>query len=162
MIIDEEVFAVIIAIAIVTSALGVSLLVLPRRGEPFEAIGLLNEKGLIGNYPSVLPENSTLRLNIYVYNHNGKAELFMVKTFIVERGILPSNTTWLNTTPVNTLLVVLPDQGNSTLPFEARLSVPPGQYAFIAELWRFEPTNSSFIYTGRWVHLYFNVTTPLG
>jgi len=162
MIIDEEVFAVILAVVIVASALGISLSVFPRHGEPFEAIGLLNEKGVIGDYPSTLPVNSSLRLNIYVYNHNGKTELFLVKTFIVPRGVLPSNTSWLNNTPTRIFYFVLQNQANTTIPFEAKLDIPPGQYTFIAELWKLNTINSTFIYTGRWVHLYFNVTAPTG
>lgn len=156
MIFDEEVLAVLLAVTVVISVLGLALTVFPREGEPFLAIGLLSERGVIGDYPSQVPNGTSLKLHVFVSNHNGRTELLSVRVYLVPYGVLPTNTTPLDVKPVIERRLVLENGGNVTVPVDVKLAVDrTGRYTLVAELWLYE---EAWKYTGRWVHLHLNVT----
>jgi uncharacterized membrane protein len=76
-ILDEEVFAVILALTIIASSLGIAL-TWRASGEAFTAIGLLDESCKIGVYPRTVAVNQSLTLCIYIYNHMGKPVAYQV------------------------------------------------------------------------------------
>jgi uncharacterized membrane protein len=155
MIVDDEVFAVLMAIVIVSCAIAIAMTI-PRKTEPFSAIGVLNEMGKIGDYPRTVVSGSPLKLNVFMDNHEGKATAFMVLVKLGSRGNIPSNTTPLSSAPIWNYTIVLNDGGNITIPVELNLSGEGKNIAIVFELWEFN--SSRWVYTGRWCHLYVNLT----
>ncbi|WP_440060225.1 DUF1616 domain-containing protein [Thermogladius sp. 4427co] len=153
---DEEVFAVILAIVVIASAIGIAVSI-PRNTEPFTAIGLLNEKGLIGDYPRNVAVGSVVNLNAFVYNHLGYTALFRVDVKIGD-GDIPTNTTPLNTTPVRRLYVMLGNDENATIPFSVVFDYPRINQTLVLELYLFSPDNKTWVYTGEYNFLRLNVT----
>jgi len=153
--IDDEVLAVILALVTVSSifALAVSF---PRQGEPFLAIGLLNEHCKIGDYPKYAIAGQPIRLCIFLDNHLGEPALLKVVAKIGNSSMLPTNTTPLNTTPIHSFTVLLPDKANTTKLVDISINVT-GRVALVFELWRYSVENRTWVYTGRWVHLYIRV-----
>ncbi|MEM2253611.1 MAG: DUF1616 domain-containing protein [Desulfurococcaceae archaeon] len=164
LIIDEEVFAVMLAISVVASTVGIAVVLRPETVEPFTAIGLLNEDCRIGDYPTAASNNSFLNLCIFVLNHMGKPVYYRVIYKIGDRETIPTNTTPSLREPVLTWMGVLGDKQNTTKPIEVpvyTLEPLPSTVALIFELWLYDTELAQWIYTGRWVHLYMNITPLL-
>lgn len=159
MILDEEVFAVIMAISIVASAVGIAMSI-PRNPEPFTALGLLNEEGKIGEYPREVYVNRSFRLNVFVSNHLGYTTLFSVKAKL-GRGEIPTNETPLNAPVLAEKYALLCHQCNITIPFELKLSEPARNETLVFELYQYNPARATWDYTGRYVFLRVNVTEVL-
>jgi len=156
-VIDDEVLAVLTAIVTVACALGIALS-LPRSPEPFTAIGLLNEQGEIGDYPRVLVAGEPVRLQVFVMNHLGKAAMLKVEAKIGARGRIPSNSTPLDAPPVWERVVILGHGQNATIPVQIAVAEPGSNLALVFELWQYDASKGEWVYTGRWCHLYVNVT----
>ena len=159
MIIDEEVLAVLTALVVVGSALSIALII-PRNPEPFLAIGLLNEKGYIGDYPTQIVAGEPVKLNIFLANHLGKVALLQVRVKLGSKGKIPTNSTPIDTPILKNITVILDKGKNITVPVSLRISQPGINQAIVFELWMLNTTSGTWIYTGRWNHLYVNVTPP--
>jgi len=155
---DEEVFAVLLAIIVIGSVFTVAQEF--KRIEPFSAIGLLNEECKIGYYPDFVLIGENLTLCIYVYNHMGKPEAFKIIYRFGNLSTLPTNTTPSTAQELWSRIVVL-NHGEEKL---IRISIPIpyipdliGRNAtLIFELWIYRP-GEGWVYTGRWVHLHVRV-----
>jgi uncharacterized membrane protein len=154
MILDDEVFAVLMAIVIVSCAIAIAMTI-TRKTEPFAAIGILNEEGKM-NYPRTVISGKPLKLNVFIDNHEGRASAFIVFVKLGSRGNIPNNTNPLNSEPIWNYTIVLNDRSNITIPVELNLSGEGNDVAIVFELWEFN--SSKWVYTGRWCHLYVNLT----
>ncbi|MCC6053839.1 MAG: DUF1616 domain-containing protein [Thermosphaera sp.] len=160
MLLDEEVFAVILAVSIIASALGIALTLKPGNPEPFTAIGLLNEECKIGEYPEVVVNNSFIKLCIYLANYLGKPGYFRVVYRIALNETLPSNTTSSPENMVKEWRIMLGDGENKTFPINVPVYSLRGEtrVALVFELWVYDGSANTWTYTGRWNHLYVNIT----
>lgn len=154
---NEEVFAVLLAIVVV-ACIFTAAQSIPRHGEAFTAIGLLNEECKIGDYPRYIVVGEPVTLCIYLSNHLGKPALLQVRMKIGSKGYLPTNTTPLNTTYVVVLERVLDDGENVTQRITFVLNRTGTNLALVFELWRFDTSIGRWVYDGKWVHLYVNIT----
>lgn len=164
LIIDEEVFAVILAVSVVASAVGIAVVLRPETVEPFTAIGLRSKDCVIGDYPNVASNNSFLNLCISVLNYMGKPIYYRVIYKIGDRETLPTNTTPSQREQVLTWMGVLGDKRNATMLIEIPVYTReplPNRVALIFELWLYDAESAQWVYTGRWTHLYINITPPL-
>ncbi|MEM0025579.1 MAG: DUF1616 domain-containing protein [Zestosphaera sp.] len=163
LIIDDEVFAVILAVSVVASVIGVVSVVRPEVTEPFTALGLLNEDCRIGYYPKTAANDSTLKLCFFVSNYMGKPVYYKVVYKIGDSETIPTNTTPSPREPVLTWFGVLGNMQNVTelieVPVYTRKPLPD-KVALIFELWLYDTESTQWVYTGRWTHLYINVTPP--
>lgn len=164
MILDEEVFAVIIAISVVASTVGIAVVLRPDVVEPFTAIGLLDENCKIGKYPRTASNDSILRLCVFIANYMGKPVLYQVVYKIGDSETLPTNTTPSLRGRVLALMGVLGNKHNRTMLVDIPVFTDkslPTTVALIFELWLYDTNTGTWVYTGRWAHLYLNVTPPL-
>jgi len=159
-VLDDEVFAVIMAITIVGSALGIAQLLRPEVAEPFTALGLLNQDCVIGDYPEYVFAGGEVELCVFVGNHMGYPLLARVVYKLGTKDDLPTNTTPSNRKPLRSFTVLVPHGGNET--FRVRLPIPEDapeadRVAIIVELWLYDPERGAWTYSGRWNHLYVRV-----
>ncbi|MEM1696129.1 MAG: hypothetical protein QW764_04870 [Desulfurococcaceae archaeon] len=164
MILDEEVFAVILAVSVVASTVGIALVLRPDVVEPFNAIGLLNENCKIGELPRVALNSTVLRLCIFIANYMGKPVYYRVVYKIGDADTLPTATTPSPESPVAEWFSVLGNKKNTTILVNVPVytSKPlPANVTLIFELWMYDTGLDSWVYTGRWVHLHLNITPPL-
>lgn len=160
MLLDEEVFAVILAVSVIASVVGLVYLLKPVETEPFIALGLLGKDCLIGGYPKTVINNTRVELCLFIGNYLGGPVYYQVRYKIASTpDQLPSNTT---PSPLPTLSYwsgVLENNANTTF----RVEVPvyttsdSNTTALVFELWT--RSKEGWVYTGRWVHLYVNVTS---
>jgi len=160
-VLDDEVFAVLMAIIIVGSVFAAAQLLRPSVVEPFTAIGLLNEECRIGDYPSKVFRGENITLCIYLYNHIGYPLLMQVRYKIGTNTTLPTNTT---PSPMPTMLIfnkMLNHGENNTFRIEVPITVSEGfvgrRAALIFELWIYNLDQGTWVYSGRWNHLYVEV-----
>ncbi|MEM4452082.1 MAG: DUF1616 domain-containing protein [Thermosphaera sp.] len=157
MILDEEVFAVILAMTIVGSAIGVALAI-PRMDEPFTALGLLNEEGKIGEYPSTVFVGQEVKLNLFIYNHLGYTALFKYQVKEGD-GEIPNEKSPLTGKKVlNEGFIILPHKENKTIPLTIVFRNPKLNQTLVCELYYYNPDSGLWEYTGRYVFLRLNVT----
>ncbi|WP_048191687.1 DUF1616 domain-containing protein [Pyrolobus fumarii] len=159
MILDEEVFAVILAVAVVASVFAAVHVLDLRPSEPFTAIGLLDANCKIGEYPREALIGSNVTLCIFVDNHMGRPIYYKVVYRIAAPETLPTNTT---PSPEPKLLEwrgVLGNKQNTTFIVHVPVAHPKAsantsRVALVFELWIYDTERNQWIYTGRWVHLY--------
>ncbi len=158
---DEEVFAVILAVVVVGSVFAIAMYLRPENPEPFTAIGLLNEECKIGDYPVEVFNDTSISLCIFVDNHLDEARLFEIRYKIADNTTIPTNTTPSPRPVVKRWDVFLDKYQNRTF----RINIPVymygnqtnGRVALVFELWVLDPGTGEWQYTGRWVHLYVQV-----
>jgi len=161
-ILDEEVFAVLLAIVTVASVFAAAQLLRPEVTEPFTALGLLDSQCKIGNYPRRVVEGRPVDLCLYVYNHEGRPIYYKVVFRVGTNQTIPSNSTPSPEPPLAEWRGVLAHGENAT--FKVSVAVPAGfggsRAALIFELWTFNTSAGTWSYTGRWTHLYVDVARP--
>ena len=163
---DEEVFAVFIAVVVVGSVFSAAQLLRPANPEPFSAIGLLNQDCVIGDYPSEVYSGDNVTLCLFVDNHLGYTALFRVVYKMGSNATLPTNET-PSSAPVSAEWDFLLDSGENatsrvTVPVMVDLGDNVSRHAaLIFELWYLDPSSAEWVYTGRWVHLYVLVKKPV-
>ena len=162
MILDEEVFAVLLAIVVIGSVLGAVLYLRSGfTGESFVALGLLNEKCKIGDYPSKVFENTNVTFCIYVYNHMNKPVYYRVVYKIGSNTTLPTNTTPSPNEVVMSWRGVLGNDENHTFTVNIPVYIPRNlsedRLAMIFELWIYDTDRGEWRYTGIWNHHYVQV-----
>lgn len=160
-ILDEEVFAVIVALAIVVSAVGIAQVLRPEVVEPFVAIGILSSDCRIGDYPKEVFEGEDVKLCVHVYNHLGRPQLVMVKYKLGSRDTLPTNVSGSPAETLKTFKFLVGHASNITKPISVPIptgeGLVGGDVALIFELWLYDEDSGDWVYSGRWVHLYVRV-----
>jgi len=175
-ILDEEVFAVILAVVVVGSVFAAAytmrlqlyavyegssirgIRAVESIGEPFTAIGLLNEECKIGSYPAIVFLGENLALCIYVANYLGYPALLRVEYKLAyNTSQLPTNTSPSLLTALKNFTFLLPDRGEAVRPVKIPIEADPAyigrNVTLVFELWQYDP-EKGWIYTGRWVHLH--------
>jgi len=157
---DEEVFAVIMAVTIIGSTLGIALVLKPEITEPFTSLGLLNQECKIGDYPNRVYPGQSLVLCVFIYNHRDYPALVQVRYKIGDKTTLPTNTTPSPHYAIKIYEFFVGVGENIT----EKISVPillsdtnVDEVALIFELWIYDVNSNEWIYTGIWNHLYVNV-----
>jgi uncharacterized membrane protein len=159
MLLDEEVFAVILALSITASALGIALTLKPGNPEPFTAIGLLNEECKIGRYPAAVVNGSSVRLCISVANYLGHPAYFKVVYKLATNETLPNSAAPSPEQAVMEWRVLLNNGEEIVFPITIPVHTLRGEFhiALVFELWVYNTSASGWSYTGRWNHLYINI-----
>jgi len=160
-ILDEEVFAVILALAIVASSIGIALTWRPF-GERFVAIGLLDESCKIGVYPKTAALNQSLKLCIYVYNHMGKPIAYQVMYKVaLNASQLPTTSAPSVAKPLGKWLGALDNDRDEQFFAFVRIPWDRGllgrNISLVFELWVFNTTTGSWMYSGVWGHIWVEV-----
>lgn len=158
--IDDEVFAVLMAIVIIATIYSI-IQVIHQPMEPFTAIGVLNSSCMMGDYPHHVIIGQPIQLCIYVYNHLGKPGFFQVRVKIGDRNNLPSNTTPLEKPPIKQIMHILNENSSFMKNITLTLNKTGTNIALVFELWIYNTTTNEWTYTGRWCHIYVNATEVL-
>lgn len=161
-ILDEEVFAVMISITVIASVIGFAVVVFPRDGESFVAMGTLNENCRLGGYPTQVVMGSNITLCIFIYNHLGKPVVYQVVYKIgLDSSQLPTNTSPSIAEPLKLWRGILEHGRNITfyvsvhIPYDNRLLNRNASLIF--ELWILNSEKEAWSYSGRWNHLWVRI-----
>lgn len=161
-VISDEVFAVILAIVVVSSVISVATLLRPEVTEPFIAIGLLDGNcKLSGNYPKLVMVGSDVDLCLYIFNYKGYPVLAQVRYKIGRSHEIPTNTTPASLTSLKNFTKLLNHNEEALmrvkLPVIVNESLIGGSATLIFELWVYDVGRSAWVYSGQWTHLHIEV-----
>ncbi|MBS7605944.1 MAG: DUF1616 domain-containing protein [Candidatus Bathyarchaeia archaeon] len=158
---DEEVLAVLAAIAIIAAIFAASqTLYAGRVIEPFSELGLLGPYGKIGDYPRNVVAGSPFQLNIYVGNHEGRAIYYRILMKIGNESSVINASTPLSAEPIMDVRVVLGHNSSKIIPISVTLYEPAVNARLVFEMWVYDEDSGIFKYHGRWNQLWINVTGP--
>ncbi|MEM2167651.1 MAG: DUF1616 domain-containing protein [Candidatus Bathyarchaeia archaeon] len=156
---DEEVLAVLAAIAVIAIVFAVSqALYAGRVVEPFSELGLLGSSGKIGDYPRNVAMGLPFQLNIYVGNHEGKVMYYRVLVKVGDKSSIVNASTPLSTEPIMDVRVVLEHNSSRIIPINITLYEPMINARLVFEMWIYDEVAGVFKYHGRWNQLWINVT----
>jgi len=132
----------------------------PENPEPFTAIGLLNEECKIGEYPKVVINGSSIRLCVYTANYLGRPAYFKVVYKLAVTETLPSNTTQSPEQILREWRFILGHSEEKVFHVNIPVYTLRGEtrVALVFELWIYNSSRNMWTYTGRWNHLYVNIT----
>ena len=93
-------------------------------------------------------------------NYLGKPGYFRVVYKLATRDTLPTNTTPSPEVALREWRLVLGDKEDKAFPVNVTVYPLRGEMrvALVFELWFYDNTRMEWTYTGRWVHLYINIT----
>lgn len=162
MILDEEVFALIVAVTVVASVISAALTLrdFMGYGEPFISLGLLDRDCKIGYYPSRLPIGANHTLCVFIYNGMRKPVLYEVKLKIVTNAsAMPTDSTPSPVDEIARWRGALPHAGNAT--FKVNFTIPEkhsrlagSKVILVFELWLYDTKSMGWFYSGRWTSLH--------
>lgn len=159
-VLDEEVFAVILAISVVGSVLSLAAVLRPEVVEPFMALGLLDANCRIGKYPGEVSPGGEIELCVSIYNYVGYPILAQVRYKLADRGNLPTNTTPSKAVTIRNVTALVPHRQEVLRKVKLPIPVDAPQLekvALVLELWVYDLKTGSWVYSGRWNHLYVRV-----
>jgi len=161
-VIDDEVKAVIMAIMIVVGALSIAqILTSGRVSEPFSALGLLGPNMKIGDYPKTVLVNQTVRLYLYVDNHEGRTMYYIIYAKLGNKSTEISENRSADAPILYTYEVILPHGMNATIPVSLKFDRPAINARLIFEMWVYDSETRTPRYHGRWTQLWLNITAPV-
>jgi uncharacterized membrane protein len=157
--IDEEVTAVVVALVLVAGVMGASqLLASERVAEPFSEFGLLGPEMKIGGYPKTVLVNETLRLYLYLGNHEGRVMYYRVLAKLGDESTKVDEAKPAEAEILAEYEAILPHGQNTTIPISLSIKRPMNNARLIFEMWILD--GEEFRYHGRWLQLWINVTAP--
>lgn len=160
-VVNDEVFAVILAIVVIGSVISVATLLRPEVTEPFVALGLLDKDCKIGSYPEFVVAGSDVDLCLSIFNYKGYPVLAQVRYKIGKNNELPTNTTPADLKTLMNFTRLL-DHNEEVLirtrvPVIINESLVGGNITLIFELWVYEASRGEWVYSGVWTHLHVKV-----
>ena len=160
--IDDEVKAVIMAIVIVAGALSIAQIAMSGRvSEPFSALGLLGPSMKIGDYPKTVLVNQSIRLYLYIDNHEGCTMYYIIYAKLGDKSTEISENKSADAPIIYTYEVILSHGMNTTIPVSLKFNKPATNARLIFEMWIYDPEARSPRYHGRWTQLWLNITAPM-
>ncbi|MEM2021644.1 MAG: hypothetical protein QXP80_05415 [Zestosphaera sp.] len=160
-VINDEVFAVIMALVILGSVLTTATMLRPEVTEPFTAIGLLNSECRIGDYPWYVIAGGKTDLCVYVFNYMGYPILAQVRYKVGTASDLPTNNTPSVLRSLENLTAVIAHNSENlikvSLPVVVDESLIGKNASLILELWVYDVSKGVWVYSGRWAHLHVRV-----
>lgn len=158
-VINDEVFAVILAVVVVGSVVSVATLLRPEVTEPFVAIGLLDKDCKLGsNYPKLVRVGSDVDLCLYIFNYKGYPVLAQIRYKIGKSYEIPTNTTPANLKILKNFTRLLNHNEEvlirARLPITVNESLAGGSITLIFELWIYDIGKGTWTYSGQWTHLH--------
>jgi len=161
LIIDDEVAAVLLAIAIVASVFAIAQILLSTRVvEPFSELGLLGPRAKIGDYPKEVLVGEKFKLYVYVGNHEGRTTYYKLLVKLGNASTFVNSSVPADAPVIKTLEVILVNNATWLYPLVLSINETGINYKLIIEMWVYDPEIDDFKYHGRWVHLWLNVTKP--
>jgi len=158
---DDEVKAVILAIIVVAGVFAAAQAL--REGavvEPFSELGLLGPKMKIGDYPRTVLVNETIKLYLYLGNHEGRVMYYVVYAKMGNRSTVISENRSADAPIIAQYHVILPHGANATIPVELSFKTPETNARLVFEMWVLDPETGVLRYHGRWNQLWLNITIP--
>ena len=155
---DKDTAVLALAVVTILAVLAAVYPILPTNSEPFSELGVLGPTQQIAGYPTAVAVGQQFSLYVYVGNHEGAVSYYQVLVKEGNQATVVSNSTAANLPPVLSNSLVLGDNASTTFPVTLSMSTAGLNQRLIFELWMFNATTTSFVYTGLFGQLWMNVS----
>jgi uncharacterized membrane protein len=155
---DKETATLALAVVTMLGVLAAVYPVIPLNSEHFSELGVLGPDQKIGGYPTTVTVGQQILLYGYVGNHEGVPSYYQVLVKLGNQSTVVSNSTAASARVIFTHYQVLNDNKSAVFPISLTLGDPATNERLVFELWSFNATSSTFVYTGLWDQFWVNVT----
>jgi uncharacterized membrane protein len=155
---DRETSVIALVIVTILAVFVAVQPIIPSNSEHFSELGILGSQQTIANYPSNLTKGQPFLIYVYIGNHEGIVEYYKLILKLGNASTLVSNSTAANAPIISTYSNVLNNGKNTTFPIHLSINTTGTKLRLLFELWTFDTSNSSFVYSGLQDKLWVNVT----
>nr|MDO8043346.1 DUF1616 domain-containing protein [Candidatus Baldrarchaeota archaeon] len=157
--VDEEVFAVVLAILVIVCVFAMSQMFYAGRVvEPFSQLAVLGPDKKLGGYPSEVHVGEKFKLYMYVRNYMGRVMYYIVYIKLGNRSV-PLNLTYPYPAPVIARFErILMHNESWIFPIYLVMNETGINYRIVFELWIYNETIASEQFHQRTCQLWLNVT----
>ena len=160
--IDRQITYTIVFIIVSLGLLTAVPPIMPKRVvEPFSELGILGPNMKLGDYPSELSMGEHFELYLYNGNHEGRVTYYRTVVKVSDRSTNVSDTEPLNVPAIGNFDVVLADGQNATTPMILSLNEAGLNRRIVFELHKYDSGEGNFVYSGEWLQMWLNVTSPI-
>ncbi len=156
---DKETASIALVLVTVLAVFAAVQPILPANNQPFSELGVLGPSQTIGGYPTSVVAGSHFLLYGYIGDHEGTSSFYQLLVKAGNETTQVSNSTAAEAPVIFTYSRVLENNQTTTFPMNLTLSSPGTNTRLIFELWSYNVSNSSYVYTGLWGQLFLNVTS---
>jgi uncharacterized membrane protein len=122
-------------------------------------LGILGPNKTISGYPTNIVANQSFLLYGYLVNQEGNARYYNILVKLGNQDTPVSNTTYANAPVITEYYHALDNNQTYVFPMNLTISQTGIQERLIFELWIYEPSSSSWSYTGVFDQLWLNVAS---
>ncbi len=161
MTIDKQISYVIMIVIFSLGVLTAVPPILPERVvEPFTELGILGPNLKLGDYPDSVEVGESFTLFLYLGNHESR--IMYYRTLAKFGGELSFAS---ETEPMDAPVIAFYDHfilndGNVTRQLSLSAEVVGTNRRLVFELYEYDESADDFVYSGEWVQLWMNVTSP--
>jgi len=156
---DRETAAIALVLITVLAVFAAVDPILPANNQPFSELGVLGPSQTIGGYPTTAVTGRPFLLYGYIGDHEGLSSFYQLLVKAGNQTTQVSNSTSAQAPVIFSYSHVLENNQTTTFPMNLTLSSPGTNVRLIFELWSYDTSNSSYVYTGLWNQLFLNVTS---
>lgn len=156
---DKETATIALALVTVLAVFAAIQPILPASSQPFSELGVLGPNRAIGGYPTTVAAGQPFLLYGYVGNHEGASSYYQFLVKVGDQTTQISNSTFAQAPVIFTHSQILENNQSTTFPLNLTLRSQGTNVRLVFELWSFNATTSSYVYTGLWNQLLLNVTS---
>ena len=156
---DKETASVALVLVTVLAVFAAVQPILPTNSQPFSELGILGPTQTIGGYPTSVGAGSPFLVYGYIGNHEGVSSYYQFLVKVGNQTTQISNSTYAQAPVIFTYSRILENNQSTTFPLTLALTSQGTNVRLIFELWSYDVTSSSYVYTGLWNQLLLNVTS---
>jgi uncharacterized membrane protein len=161
MTIDKQISYVIVVIILSLGLLTAVPPILPERVvEPFTELEILGPNIKLGNYLEVVELGEPFTLYLHLGNHESRVMYYRVLAKFGGELDFASETEPMDAPVVARYDHFIPDDGNVTRKISLSATIVGRNRRLVFELYKFDEIIDDFVYSGEWVQLWINVTSP--
>jgi uncharacterized membrane protein len=155
--------AVSMAVVVLLAGLAVFFIfqpLLPPLQQPgqFSQLGVLGQTRTFGSYPSEVFMGQPFLLYGFVGNHEGTVKFYEVLVKLGNMTTQISNVSSADALTIENYSHVLDNNQSWIFPMNLTIYSRGDNQRLIFELWKYDQTVSRFVYSGKWVQIWVNVT----
>jgi uncharacterized membrane protein len=155
---DKETSTILLFLVALLLVFAIAQPLFPSTAERFSELGVLGPSQTIGTYPTNVTAGHSFLLYGYIANHEGQAAYYQLEVKLGSQNTQISNTTSASAPVIFDYSRVLLDNQSFVFPMNLTLGTAGMNERVIFELWDYNATGQSFVYTGLWNQLWMNVT----
>jgi uncharacterized membrane protein len=162
MTIDKQLTYVIMLVILSLGVLTAVPPILPDRVvEPFTELGILGPNLKLGDYPESVEIGESFTLYLYLGNHESRVMYYRTLVKFGDELSFASETEPMDAPVIASYDHVVLNENNVTRQMSLSAEITGTNRRLVFELYKYDEDAGDFVYSGEWVQLWMNVTSPV-